>query len=31
MKKHDYTVLDCEILKALESGKRFYGDIACTM
>ena len=29
MNKHDYTALDCEILKAIESGKRFYGDIAC--
>ena len=29
MKKHDYTALDCEILKAIESGKRFHGDIAC--
>lgn len=28
MKKHDYTALDGEILKAIESGKRFYGDIA---
>ena len=29
MKKHDYTALDCEILKAIESGMRFYKDIAC--
>ena len=28
MKKHDYTALDGEILKAIESGKRFHGDIA---
>ena len=30
MKKHDYAALDCEILKAIESGKRFFEDIACT-
>ena len=29
MKKHDYTALDCEILKAIKSGKRFSGDITC--
>lgn len=27
--KHDYTALDREILKAIESGKRFSGDITC--
>ena len=29
MKKHDYTALDGEILKAIESGKRSFGDITC--
>lgn len=27
--KHDYTALDREILKAIESGKRFLGSITC--
>ena len=29
MKKHDYTALDCEILKTIKNNKHFYGDIAC--
>ena len=27
--KHDYTALDREILKAIESGKRYSGEITC--